>query len=424
MKTSATWMYTVLPISALSGGLGVMIPLYILFMKGTVYDVGIATAIYALVEIPASIFWGNLTDKVKRTKLFILISVIGTFPILIILYLINSVTLIYSAYGLYSFVAIAASPAINILIIARRRNGALPKYFSRYSVLVIIGSLAGMIPGLFIDGHLIREYLIFLLAVDIIALLVAMEFISEIYPTPKRENKKEIKKSFGILNMISVTPHILTSHSLLKKIRSNLRIQRGKGIYLLLATISMFNLSMYLFNTSYIPYLYMHGVGYGGIFSVNISNTIAQLLIYTVVLSLIKGMSLKKYYKFSTVVRGTSYLVAVAPAFIFTGLFYQLNLAAYFIAGIGYAIWNVTSSVMLYERVRKMGPGHYIGLWVAVLGLSGVVGAFASGLISKAAGYAPTFFLSIIAAMVSLLVFIYLERTERSKHSEMKIHNI
>ncbi len=415
MKNPTTWMYTVLPISALSGGLGVIIPLYILFLKGTVYDVGIATAAFALVEIPASIFWGNLTDKIKKTKLFILISVIGTFPILIILYLINHYTAIYSIYGLYAFIAIAASPALNILIISRRKGSTLPKYFSRYSVFVIIGSLSGMIPGLFIDSALIRQYLIILLVINAISLLTTMTLVKETPSPAKNGREKDVKKSFGILNMLSVTPHILTSHSLLKRILSDLKIQKGRGIYLLLATISMFNLSLYLFNTSYIPYLYAHGVEYSGIFSINISNVIAQLVIYAIVLSLIKNLKLKRYYKFSTVIRGSSYLIALLPLFAVTDAFYQLNITAYFVAGIGYALWNITSSVMLYERIRRIGSGHYIGLWVAVLGLSGVIGALVSGFVSKAVGYIPTFMLSVLAAVISLFIFIYLERRETAK---------
>ncbi len=409
-KISSAWMYTVLPISALSAGLSILIPLYILFLKGTVYDVGVATAVYALVEIPSSIFWGNLTDKIKKTKLFILLSIIGVFPILLILYFISYVPVVYTVYGLYSFVATASSPAINILIMSKKKTRTLPKYFSRYSIIVIIGSLLGLIGGLLINYGMLKQYLLFLLAVNVTALLAAMFLIESDNLPEKIENELAVKRSFSVLNMLSVTPHILTGHALLERLHKGLRNHKRTDIYLLLLMIALFNLGLYLFNTSYIPYLYAYGVNYSGIFSINISNMIAQLIIYTVVMSLVKRIRLGRYYKLSTITRSISYVIAMIPAFIVTQLFLSVNILAYFVAGIGYAMWNITSSVMLYERIKHTYPGHYIGLWVAILGLSGVVGAFMSGIISSIDGYFATFVISIAAIILSLIVLIYMER--------------
>ncbi|MCL5018047.1 MAG: MFS transporter, partial [Candidatus Parvarchaeota archaeon] len=57
------WLYTILPISAVSSGFSVLIPLYILSLGGNVFDVGVALTLFNVFEVPASLFWGRLTDR-------------------------------------------------------------------------------------------------------------------------------------------------------------------------------------------------------------------------------------------------------------------------------------------------------------------------------------------------------------------------
>ncbi len=407
MKTSSVWMYSILPIAAVSGGLGVLLPLYILSLGGSVYDVGIATALYALISIPASIFWGDLTDRLNRIKLFVLISVIGLFPVLLILYFLTQVAAVESVYGLYAFIATASAPALNIMVMSSRMRKSLPKYFSRYSTMLIIGDALGMVPGLFIDGSFAKDYLLLLLVVNVISLVLAFRLISADKTNIEPKHKKTVKKSFGVLNMLSVTPYVLTGHFLIDRIRKGLKRKVIRHIYLLLASISLFNLALYLFNTSYIPFLYAHSLTYSQIFIVNMGNAIAQLIVYVVVLSLLSNINLERYYKVSTLLRSAAPALAFLPLAVMPGFVFGWNILAYFVAGIAYAIWNITSSVMLYEKIRRQGPGHYVGVWAAVLGFSGVLGAFLSGLLSAMSGYVTTFLFSILALGAAFFVFSY-----------------
>ncbi len=411
MKDSSAWMYTILPISALSGGLGVLLPLYILDLHGTVYNVAIAITLFEFISIPASILWGELTDRLNKIKLFVLISIIGLFPILLIFYLLAFVPVIEGAYGVYAFIATASSPAINILIMSRKRNPALPKYFSRYSVLSISGSLIGTIPGLFISDVFIKPYLLFLVLLNVVSLILALLFIkSDKFLKPAEEHRKSVRKSFAILNMLSVTPYQLTGQQLIERIRSGLKNEKIRHIYALLATISLFEVGLFLFNTSYIPYLSANSVSYNDIFLINIMNSLAQLSVYLLVLSFIRKVNLDSYYKMSTIVRSIGYVVAFVPVMLLPAYFLAFNLAGYFIAGIAYAVWNVASSVLLYIEIKDIGKGHYVGVWAALLGLSAGVGAFLSGVISSQIGYVATFSAAIATLFVSFLIFTSITR--------------
>lgn len=81
------WLYTILPISAVSSGFSVLIPLYILYLGGNVLDVGIAVTLFNIFEVPASLFWGNITDRLHKNKTLILLSILGIMPIFALLYL-------------------------------------------------------------------------------------------------------------------------------------------------------------------------------------------------------------------------------------------------------------------------------------------------------------------------------------------------
>ncbi|MGC8516392.1 MAG: MFS transporter [Candidatus Acidifodinimicrobium sp.] len=404
------WLYTILPISAISNGLAVLIPLYILALKGDVFDVGVALTIFNLVGIPASLFWGDFTDRIKRNKLIIVVSIVGTIPILLILYFVAFIPSIEASYGVYSFIATAASPAINILIMKRNRSQSLPRYFSEYSVLSILGGFIALVPGILLDRQNISEYLIMLLILNVIALILALKLIEK-DKTHRIKQAAAIKKSFSLLNALSTTPHILTGYALIERIRSAIKIKSVRRVYLLLLTMALFDAGLALFNTSYIPFLNDRGVDFAGIFVINIANYIGQLVVYTMFMYFTRRFNLAAYYEVSTLLRGASYFLAFVP-FIFTSfLFFYTNVVAYLFSGIAYAMFNVASSVMMYNQINKLSRGHYIGIWFSILSLSTVVSSFFSGVISQVFNYYLTFSIAIIIMLGSFIAFRNIRRS-------------
>ncbi len=401
-----SWMYTVIPYAAIGSGLSIIIPLLILSLNGTVFDVGIAITAYYIVSIPSSILWGELIDKIGKTKWFILFSILGTIPVLLILYLMGHVAVLQLDYGLYALVATAASPAINILVMGTRRNPSLPKYFSRYSVMGMVGGLIAFFAGLFISYHSVVYYLDFMLVLNVIALAMAYFVVRKL---PKRILSKErmelAHRTFPLLKALGIHPHLTTGMSLIENIHKSLRRKRTRSIYLLLSAIFLFNLGLVMFNTSYIPYLRAYGLTYSDVFLINVLNGFAQLTIYALVLYFVTYVALKRYYAIATLARSVSYFLAILPVFIFANLFFQINVIVYVIAGLAYAYWNISSSVMVYDHVRGRHKGYYVGIWSALIGLSAIVGAFFSGVVSASLGYSYTFAIGILLNVFSVAIF-------------------
>ncbi len=413
------WLYTILPISAVSSGFSVLIPLYILSLGGNVFDVGVALTLFNVFEVPASLFWGRLTDRLHRNKELIILSVVGILPVFAILFFLQYVGVAEVMYGVYAFIATAASPAINIMIIGKRRDGSLPRYYSRYSMLAIFGGLIALIPGIGLTEKTLYYYLLLLLVIDVFGIFFAFKLIKPDKPVAASQ-AKEAKKSFALLNMLSPTPFILTGINMLKRTIKEVRLKKNRQIYLILAAMSMFNLGLYLFNTSYIPFLNRNGIGYGGIFLINIANSVGQLFVYGAVMFSIKRFKIKFFYRLASLIRSFGYLIAFLPVILISAYIFYFNVFAYFTAGVGYSLWNVASSVVLYTHIRNRKEGKYIGIWIAVLGTSAIVGSFASGLLSYYVGYIETFIVAIALTIISILIFSIENRADPKVNDILK----
>lgn len=404
MGSDRYWLSIIFPIAAISSGFSVLIPLYILELHGNVMDVSLATTAYSLVVIPASLFWGELTQKSGKIRLFIASSVIAIIPVIVLLYFLRSIELAIIMYAVYAFVLTASSPAINMLIMKKRRKTILRSYYGIYSLFGIIGNIMGYVPGVLLFGNVIAEYLLILFGFNIASLLFVGIFVTK---EPKRAgNEQEIRlhRLFPLLNSISRFPQILTGHHFIVKIAEMRKRKKTMRIVTILAAVSLVNFGIYLFNTSYIPFLYSYRVSYSDIFLISMLNGLGQAAIYLVFIAGKAGGTLRHYYRVSTVVRSGGYLVALASFMSFAAFLY-LNLLSYFIAGLGYALWNISASVIIYTNIVGKMEAHYIGVWSAIIGLSGVLGALFSGFLSFYVGYSFTFAASILFTLSSILVF-------------------
>ncbi len=405
-KPDYSWIYTILPLSAVGSGLSIIIPIYILDLGGTVFDVGVAFALYSLISIPASILWGKVTDDSGMTKELILLSLLGTFPIIAIMYLLDHVATLQITYALFAFVATAASPAINIMLMGEKRDPSLPKYFSRYSIWAIGGTLLAFLPGYFVTSAYIKMYLVLLLLLNLSALVLALTLIRDRHVRTTSTTRGLVSLFFAPFNMLTHVPNVLTTISLTKRIHETIDGTGLNGTAALLVSVALFSLGMNLFNTSYIPFLRAFGLSYSNIFSINIFNAVGQVSVYAIVLLLARRIDLHRYYHASVFLRCACYLLVMLPLFFLTGAFFYVNILAYVIGGFAYALWNVTASVMIYDHIRGKNKGYYVGLWVAIIGASTVLGAFGSGVISAQLGYMYTFVLAIAVTLLSVTSFI------------------
>ena len=404
MEKDKYWLSVIFPIAAISSGFSVIIPLYILELHGNVVDVSLATTAYSLAVIPASLFWGELTQRLRKIKLFIMLSVLGVIPLIVLLYLLHSILLAMIIYAAYAFILTASSPAINMLIMNKRKKTILRSYYGVYGLMSIIGNIMGYLPGVLLFSDVIARYLFILFAFNIVSLIFTILFITEERHRIKEEGERPLHGLFPVLNALSKFPQILTGRHLIIKIAGIRKRRKTVRIMTLFAAIALVNFGIYLFNTSYIPFLYSYKISYSNIFLINMLNGFGQVIVYLIFMLGRAKNTLRKYYKLSTIVRSTGYFIAIISLLSLTAVLY-LNLFSYFIAGLGYALWNISASVIIYVNIAGKMEAHYVGLWSAIIGLSGVFGAISSGFLSFYLGYVFTFILSIMFTLSSILIF-------------------
>lgn len=399
------WMFTIIPLYAIGSGLGIFIPLYILSVHGTVFDVGIAIALYNLVSIPSALFWGRLTDKTGRIKPFIVLSAISTLPIIALLLVSTSVQLAFLYYAMYAVAATAASPAINILIIGTSKGSSLPRSYSRFSIFALSGGLLASTLGIAVITNNLFMYAYFLISFNIAAIILGVLLIKKRSRHPiLKEQKEKTRRSYPVLNVLISLPAFLLEYNLIEHIRSNLADDNTKRIYQLMTAIALFNLAFFIFYTSLIPFQRFSGLTYSNIFIIQLASILVEIPTFFFMVRL-RSFDLKGYYLSSVTLMGTAYTLVILSSFLPTGGLYAINIAAYAIVGFAFAFWNLSSIVLLYDKIRGPREGYYIGTWAGFIGSSAVAGSLISGFISSGYGYTLTFALAVAVVISSGMVF-------------------
>ncbi len=143
------------------------------------------------------------------------------------------------------------------------------------------------------------------------------------------------------------------------------------------------------------------------VFALSLINVTTQTLAYRGVGSLIKRFGGVKAGSYSIIIRAAFYMLMAFAALAFRGFgLFVVATILFVVIGVMYAIWNASTSVMLFSNLGQSRQGNLLGGYAALSNLGTVVGAFLTGYISYYEGYATNF---AIAATVMLVSFFVLE---------------
>ncbi len=408
-KKVLTWRYTFIPIYALNYGLGAFIALYVLAIGGSVFDVGVAIAVYYTVSIPSSLIFGGLTDMSNRTKPFIVYSTVFTLPIVAAFVFPNTIPSAWLLYAVYAVVFSAANPALNVLVMGREaKRRKMPRYYGKYGLFSVVGLMIASLLGVFVQRNQLQLYLAFLLAFNLAAVALALLLIKDQPVLDLTEERRQTRKTFSLLNL---TDHRgIVELNLVERLQRALRhhgpiSKRKRSLHWLLFAIALFNAGYYVFYASYIPFQIAAGLSYSAIFVIQLFNAFAQAAAFILILEMIKRPRLHLYFVSSSAVRAIVYMLMLASLFVPLSYFFELNLAAYAIGGFVIAFWNLSSAVLLYHRIKGVGEGRYLGIWSGLGSGAAIIGSFASGFLSSTFGYSLTLSIAVILTAAAGIAF-------------------
>lgn len=146
---SKSWMWYIFPSSVTIEGLHIIIPLYVLFLNGTVADVGIAIAVQYCGSALGSIFWGKIIDRFHIKRLILLISFSAVTVSSLALYFAMDLPTIFVLSAIVGFFIIGKNPITQMMVMETNPNNRWSTMFALTSNLTTFGSLAAFTVGMF-----------------------------------------------------------------------------------------------------------------------------------------------------------------------------------------------------------------------------------------------------------------------------------
>ncbi len=400
-KGETRWVYSTLPISLATGPLGTLVTLYLIQLNGitlgTIYA-SLAAAVYNGVSIPAAIFWGVATDRIRRMRTL----VVGSYALVgftVISFLFDQTTGgTIARYAVVSFVSVASATPLNLLIMETESKNRWAEAFAKLSMVSGVGTVVGLLLGTAWTVVLPTQLTLLFLPLGSFGLAsagLAALMITEPKFFFERENVALRKQSF--FSRLLANPVFFLGAPRLSDFRRVFRgLRSSLTSYLPLFYIStiMFYFSSGLFNTVFVPALEKHLLSDNQVFIVILMGTLVQTLAFQFAGRFISARPLAATSIQGLILRGACYLVLGIAALLFAGglsflasamILYPLS------SGVAFAFYYISSNTMMFNSVHGRNVGSSLGVYSAVVGVAAMIGALLSGFVSIAAGFYTTF---------------------------------
>lgn len=398
-----------------------MLPLYILQLGGTVIDVALLTTIYNMMLIPSSIFWGSITDRLSRRRLFFIISYVGIAVIFGLMLLLQNIYWLAFLYGWLAYAVVANAAASNLLVMETTAKRSWVSSYAKLSLTGNLGAIIGLIIGLFWSSILpLRDFLAFCSLSSLVSLGLAFAFVRE--PELPLETIQLAFQPLGFFSRLSQTA-TSTLQGLTSRFtsppspREIVRIFRAaragaiEGRTLLFISTFIFMIGSALLNTSYTPFLAVNGVLDNQVFALQLVNSVIQTGVYRWMGVFTSRFGEIRVGSYAVVVRSVVYALIAASAVLFQGFpLFLFSTVMFALIGVVFALWNASTSGLLLNSLGPARQGGMLGGYSALSSLGLVVGSFFSGYASFYLGYVATF---LVAAVLLIISFFVLEAAFR-----------
>jgi MFS family permease len=421
-KRRIDWVYSVFPVSLASGPIGTVIALYLLELnKGQpaagMFYVSLAAAIFSAVGIPASIFWGFVTDRVHRRRAMIVVSYAMVALVLLSMYIDRTTRGTILTYAAFSFFSAASATPLNLLIMESEKKSRWAEAFAKLSMMSSVGNVVGLL----ISTVWVEALPLLLLSIPLgmfsfaSAALAALT-IREPAFVLERETMVLRKSSF-FSRLLAFPVFFLTIPKVSDFRRAFRGLRYGLTNYVPLFYIStvLFYFSSGLFNTSFVPAMRSFGLLEGEILAVMLAGMIIQTLTFPFAGRYVGEKSLAMSSVQGLLLRGLSYGgMGAAALFLSNHLFLAPAMALYPLAGgIAYSVYYTSSNTMMFNTVQKRNPGAALGVYSAVVGLASTAGSLVSGVISVYLGFYVTFTIASVLLYLAIFVVSRLPRNDK-----------
>jgi len=416
-KSEDKWYYSFFPYNVAGGSTSPLIPLFITEgLKGTMADVGMASAISSAASVPSYMLWGNLSDTVRKRRLFVLLGFGGLALALFMMGISTSIADYFFANFILGLLATAAPPVGTVLVLEAFSKSEWARRLGEFSRIGGIGWVTGLVLGVIWlqitgagDGATpMRALFVLASALSVLSMLLAMRWIRE--PEKKVERRTldpwlmrvpiiSFEKARYLPNRIV---YVLQSSALNMRFSNfpqNLR-RYYLVVFLTFAGSLCFYVALPIFLKDYA------GISASEVFMVYVASSIVSAATYRMAGRWVESRGGKSVQRWAMLGRlllfPTFFLVTIAPLTHLTlvGVFCILH----GLVGLCWAGLSVAGNALVSNMAYKEFKAEGMGLYNSTQGLGSLLGSVVGGFVAQFFGFMVTFITASVFVIAAYLL--------------------
>jgi MFS family permease len=405
-ELAPAWFYAIIPYRLSVGLTSTLLPLFVVqVVGGTVANVGVVAALGPLVGVPAAVFWGNLSDRQRRRRPFLILGFLGYAVFTILLGLTGSVGEVILVSMTGALLSTAIEPVASALVVDQLPEEAWAEAFGRYNRIggwsLVTGLGVGMFwlalsPAWWDVAASMRGLFLFAGTTSALSLVLLLRFLQE--PAVIRQRRPFRRAFVGRLVVAVVeralhSPNRLLYHVLRPAFLSDLRSQaKGSlGRYYLATLLLFFTMAL-----GFVPFpIFLTDVldaTSTQVFLVFLIKAVTDAAFYVPMGRMVRRRNGVELLALASAVRVGIFAAYALAAFLWPGPHSLVPVSLiHMLTGVTWAAIAVAGTTAVAVFAQKGLEGRAMGLYNAVLGLGWIAGSLAGGWCAATFGYAASF---------------------------------
>ena len=411
------WFFSYLPLSISDGIATPLIPLLALVhFRAQPIVVILIIAASGISQVPFTILWGNLSDRISHRKFFLVGSFLATGIALILIALANNIYTYFWLNVLEGLASAASAPIGTMLLLETRHKRWWPQDIGLFELISGIGTTAGLALGfiwLFTFGPgsassiLVRALTSLLVVAGVLALLssvLAWVWIEEpLHRIERRTVAELLNLQRGVVERFRIVRRRVTSILELTRAPAEPLPPRE---WLFLVSLAIMSVGFFLFYGPFPVYLVQVAqLKDSEVFIVYLASSAASTVLFFPSGKAVEWHSPKLVFLESLV--GRFALIPLFLPVIFTVAFAagSVSLVGWLallnaLMGVTWAFMSTASTLFLVRLAGRASRGRALGLYNAIAGFGGLIGTIAGAILYSAFGV----YLTYVAAAVVVLI--------------------
>ena len=393
-----------------AGLLTPMIPLFIsLYFRQNVVFVGIASSLSSLSSVVALILWGNISDNVRKRKVFILIGFMGSFLSLFFIMFTTNILDYIGILVVYQFFAMASVPVSTLLVIENEIESQWSKTVAVFSAISTVGTVVGLTLGLVIvvrnpsSIEILKDIYLISAFIYLIAFILAYFLLKESSTKIRRSRIQNIFSVRGFERTRYAPSYVIHIVKLFGK-KKGVKTSRSLMLYIILCGLLMVG-----FQTFFTPYpvflIDKFNATEDIVYIMYLLNSAFSVVSFNLSGNYIRKRSLQKAIYIPLAVRMIVFAATSIIPFLGLYSFGYMILIILIYGAMGFvwsyiSITQITSVTTMADRETR---GRAIGYYNSILGVGQIIGAFISGYIVIYLGYGGDFMIAAIIVAIGYM---------------------